>query len=286
MYFEDFRVGQRFGSPVRFISDTDHQAFTALSGDAAAIHTDADFARAAGFAAPLVHGPFGIAITFGLLHELGHLRHTAEAMLNLDWEFVAPILVGDSVRFDMLVTRCRRSRRRPSGVVNRQFSLYRHDGELVQRGTSSVLVRARQPGSAADPAIATDFGSPAWAALLAERLAGNPDFVSSTGTFDGAIGLQCGRETVQLRIYKGSVVDCGTSTPLGTTFLLSGSEAAWVDLAFADRNDFIAHATTGRFSVSGDVFQYLRLTRTLVSLWDSIRELATGRAEAPAGADR
>jgi acyl dehydratase len=277
MYFEDFRVGQRFTSTRRLISESDLQAFTSLTGDAAAIHTDIDFARAAGFAAPVVHGVFGIAITLGLLHELGVIDRTAEAMINLDWQFVAPIVVGDSVSFDLLVTRCRRSRRRPSGVVNRQFALYRDDGTVVQRGTSSVLVRARSAVYESAPA-ATDFASVPWAALLADRLAANPDFVASISTFDGSIGLQCGREVVQIRLYKGSVLEVATSTPRGATFVLAGSEADWVELALAERNDFISRVSTGHFSVSGDVFQYLRLTKTLVTMWDSIRELARSEA--------
>jgi hypothetical protein len=144
----------------------------------------------------------------------------------------------------------------------------------VQSGTSAMMVRAREQALDGGSGIRADFGSVAWGELLAERLASNPQFGEATSTFDGTIGLEAGTDSVQLRVFKGRVLECARSMPRGATFTLSGSELAWVNLAGAPRNEFVARTMAGDFSVTGDVYEYLRLTKALVALWDCIRELA------------
>jgi acyl dehydratase len=278
LFYEDFRVGRRFESGTRTITEEDLRRFTELSGDASAVHVDAEYARSIGFEAPVVHGPFGIAVLFGLLFEEGIVESTAIAMFDLDWRFVAPILAGDELRFEMTVTRCRRSRTRQAGVVNRHFRLLKQGDVVVQEGTSGFLVQARGAAPELDDSIRTDFCSPAWGEALRPLLESDPAFGEATRTFDGSIGLQSGRESLQLRIYKGSVLECSRSTPEGPTFTLAGTELAWVELALAERNDFLARATLGDFSVSGSSYEYLRMTKALVAVWDAVRELATGGA--------
>jgi acyl dehydratase len=273
MFFEDFRVGQRYRSQKRTVTDADIARFVEVSGDAAAIHVDGDYARSLGFDGPLAHGPLGLAIVFGLLFELGTVRSTAIAMLDLDWQFSAPIFAGDEVEFEMTITRCRRTRSKPAGVVHRYFELFNGAGRSVQSGTSAMMVRARDQLDG-DAQLCADFGSVAWGKLLVERLAASSEFAEAMSTFDGAVGLEAGRESLQLRIYKGQVLECARSTPRGATFTVSGSELAWVNLAAAPRNAFIARTMAGDFSVTGDVYEYLRLTKALVALWDCIRELA------------
>jgi acyl dehydratase len=280
LFYEDFRVGQRFHSGTRTMTEQDLRRFTDLSGDASAVHVDGDYARSIGFGGPIVHGPFGIAVVFGLLFEERIVESTAIGMLDLEWRFVAPIVAGDQLRFEMTVTRCRRSRSRQAGVINRHFRLLKQGDVVVQEGTSAFLVQARGAAPDPDPSIHTDFCSLAWADALRPLLASNGAFGEATQTFDGSIGLQCGRESVLLRIYKGAVLECARSTPDGPTFTLAGSELAWVGLALSERNDFIARATLGDFSVSGSSYQYLRMTKALVAIWDAIRELAaTGAGE-------
>ena len=45
LYFEDFKMGQRFYSVGRTITEDDIVSFAGLSGDYNQIHTDAEFAR-------------------------------------------------------------------------------------------------------------------------------------------------------------------------------------------------------------------------------------------------
>ncbi len=273
MHFEDFRVGQTFTSPARRITQEDLEAFIALSGDGGLIHRDSAYARANGFAGPVVHGPLGIAVTFGLLFEQRIVEPTAIAMLDLDWQFRGPIVVGDELSSTMTITRRRRSSTRQAGILGRHFSLRKGDGAVVQEGTSALLVQARDETPAPDW-IATDFCSTAWAELLLSRLADSAGFQEATGAFDGGVALAAGREVVQFRIYKGRIIDVGRSMPTAPRFTLSGTELAWTGLVTSSRNDFIARTSRGEFSVSGNAYDYLRLTKALVFLWDAVRDLA------------
>lgn len=276
LFYEDFRVGQRFDSAARAITAEDLRDFTRLSGDAAAIHSDAAHARSLGFEGPVVHGPLAIAAVFGLLFESGVVEPTAIGMLDLDWHFAAPVVAGDELRYEMTVTRCRRSRSRQAGVVGRHFRVLNQGYVAVGEGTSSLLVQAREPAGDFDPAVRTDFCSPAWAEALSAELAANRYFADATRSFDGSIGLQAGAELVQLRVYRGALLETARSTLAGPTFTVAGSELAWTSLALAERNDFIARATLGEFSASGSAYDYLRLTKAVVAIWDSVRALAAG----------
>jgi hypothetical protein len=196
-------------------------------------------------------------------------------MRDLEWRFVAPVVPGDALSVETVVTRCRRDPERAAGVVHRHLRLLGRDATVVQEGTTATLVEASGPLHGDDPGVATDFCSAGWARLLAPALEDSRAFAEATRTYDGTIGLRAGDDAVQLRLYRGRVLDAARTTPLGATFTLAGSELAWTELAFAERNDFMARATVGSFAVSGNAYDYLRLTKALVAIWDEIRALAS-----------
>ncbi|HVQ91191.1 MAG TPA: hypothetical protein VMU51_09145, partial [Mycobacteriales bacterium] len=80
---------------------------------------------------------------------------------------------------------------------------------LVGAGTAAltweVELATYQP-AARDLAL-DDIGGVGWGRRLADRLDQDEDFRSSASTFDGAIGLRSGGTEVQLRIYRGRVIE-------------------------------------------------------------------------------
>ena len=73
-------------------ADLEHMM--AASGDRHRLHTDAAYAQQAGFAAPLLHGPFGIAAFLGWFHESGIGADTVIGMLDSNWRYLGPVVVG------------------------------------------------------------------------------------------------------------------------------------------------------------------------------------------------
>jgi acyl dehydratase len=268
MFFEDFAVGQRFVSPERKVTQSDLDGFLEISRDRNSIHVEG------GPHGPILHGPYGLTVFLGLLHEMRLVEASAVAMLDANWKFLVPIYVGDVVHFEMTITRCRRTAAMSKGVINRHVRLVNQDGLVVQEGTTALLVLTRDTAEPGPEQIARDFATLEWAKTLRQLLLQNDGFVSATASYDGCIGLQAGSVSCQLRIYRANLIDVAAATPLGSSFLIVGDEIAWVDLVLAGRNDFMERAMRNEFKVTGNQYEYLRLTKAVVELFNCVRDLA------------
>ncbi|RCW45759.1 acyl dehydratase [Halopolyspora algeriensis] len=274
-YFEDFAVGQRFTSATREVTQRDPEAFTEISGDAHPLHTDPSYAATTRFARPVLQGPFGIAVVAGLFHDLAVVDSTVIAMLDTHWRYLQPIHVGDTLHFEMTITRCRRSSSGDRGVVNRHVALIDQHGQRVQEGTTAVLVQARETRDPSEDPVGCAFGTAAWGEALARRLEADREFGSATASWDGTFGLRCGEDEVHLRVYRGRVLEATRRAPLGATFTVEADELTWTELLTGPRNDFTHRAMRGQFRTRGSGYDYLRFTKALTVLVDNARSLAT-----------
>jgi acyl dehydratase/putative sterol carrier protein len=242
-YFEDFAVGQRLDCPERKVTEDDLGPVGTVSGDV-------------------------------LAHELGLRDEPVVALLDTSWRYPGPVRAGDTLRFEVTVTRCRRRPSGAQGTVNRHVVVRDQHGERVQQGRVAVLVRARGPG--VDP-VGRAFGTVAWGQALAGRLADDERFTGATASWDGTIGVRCGDDEVQLRIYKGAVLEATRRAPHGATFTVEADELTWTELLTGPRNDFTRRTMAGQFAARGDGYEYLRLTKALTVLVDIARELGAQR---------
>ena len=272
MWFEDFAVGQRFTSPPRPVTAADLADFTRLSGDDHPLHTTPGHPMLDG-GAPILQGPFGVAVAMGMLQSLGLSREPVVGLLDTHWAYRRPVRVGDVLRLELTVVRTRRTRRGDRGVVTRHMALVDGDGQVVQDGTTAVLLLAR--GAGPDP-VDRAFGTQGWGEALAARLAGDERFAAALATWDGTVGLRAGDSEVHLRIYRGSVLEVSTRAALGATFTLEADERTWLELVTAPVNDFTRRSMRGEFSVRGNAYEYLRLTKPLNLVVDAARALAAG----------
>ena len=275
-YFEDFRPGDVFTGGPRPVTESDLAHMIEASGDRHRLHTDPAYAQEAGFAQPLLHGPFGIAAFLGWFTGSGIGADTVLAMLDSNWRYLGPIMVGDALSFEMTITRCRRSGKGDRGVVGRHVRIRNAAGTLVQEGTSAMLVRAG--GGEAMPA--REFFTPGWTKLVGASLAGNEDFRRATATWDGAFALACGEDEAHFRIYKGQVLEAGVRPPNGPAFTLVADELVWTGLFTAETDEFMQRAMQGQFAVRGSAYEYLRLTKALALTVGAARALFQGGASA------
>ncbi|MGW0037741.1 hypothetical protein [Gordonia sp. NPDC003376] len=152
-------------------------------------------------------------------------------------------------------------------TVHRDIRVTDAAGAVCEQG-AEVWRTAGAPdsGVALEKVAALDFCSPEWAELITVRLAADDAFAASLSTWDGAIGLRCDEREIQLRIYKGRIIDVTRRCPHGATFTFIASGRAWVDLVSDTDNDFMRRAIRGEFSTSGDGYEYLRLTKPLTMI--------------------
>ena len=143
-FFDDFHVGQEFVTKARTVTEADVVNFAALSWDTNQLHTDAEFAKAGPFGERIAHGMLGIVIHTGLSQLLGIMEGTILAFMGMTWNFHSPIKIGDTVHVVQRVKEMRETSKGDRGVLTFEKELVNHRGEVVQTGTTTVLLARRK----------------------------------------------------------------------------------------------------------------------------------------------
>jgi 3-hydroxybutyryl-CoA dehydratase len=145
MYFEEFEVGQSVTTAGRTVTEADIVNFAYLSGDWNAIHTNAEYAAQHPFGQRVAHGLLVLSIATGLANQLGFMEDTVLAFRELgSWKFSLPTYIGDTIHVRATATDKKPMRRLGGGLVTFKVEIINQDGEVVQRGTWTVLVQGRE----------------------------------------------------------------------------------------------------------------------------------------------
>jgi len=148
--YDTIEVGTRLTSGGRTISESDHGLFVLLSGDWHAIHCDAAYAATTPLGRRLVHGTLGIAVALGSLEaQVLRVADTLIAALGIsEWNYQAPIFLGDTLHIEMEIAEKRITRSGDRYVLRRHIRLINQDGVVVQEGKVAsifALPPAQQP---------------------------------------------------------------------------------------------------------------------------------------------
>jgi 3-hydroxybutyryl-CoA dehydratase len=105
-YYDDLQLGDRFTTRARTVTETDLVAFSGLSGDYAALHTDEEFARSGPFGGRIAHGCLTLSLATGLEFSLiGSEELKIVAFYGMDRvRFVKPVFIGDTIHLEGEVT--------------------------------------------------------------------------------------------------------------------------------------------------------------------------------------
>ena len=154
-YFEDFAVGQRFGSGRRRVDAAEIKAFAARY-DPQPFHLDEQAAAGTIFGGLAASGWHTAAVTMRLAVE-GDMRpaggFVGVGVEELRWP--RPVRPGDELRVESEVLEVRPSRSRPGeGLVKARVTTLNQRDEPVQVFVANLLVARRAPGSGAAAATA------------------------------------------------------------------------------------------------------------------------------------
>lgn len=141
LYFEDFAVGQKFVTRARTITEADIVNFAGLSWDHNQLHTDAEYAASTSYGKRIAHGLLGVIAHAGLSYEL--TEDSILALLELTWQFKAPIYIGDTIHVEQTVKNLRESTAGDRGVLTFEKAVVNQKGEVVQTGTTTILLAKR-----------------------------------------------------------------------------------------------------------------------------------------------
>jgi len=143
LYFEDFKVGDRFVTKARTITEADIVNFAGLSGDFNPLHTDEQFAKKTIFGRRIAHGLLGLAVSTGMSQGLGLMEGTIIAFLGLTWDFAKPIFIGDTIHLEMEVAEARETSKADRGIITFACELINQNNDVVQKGTRKIMLRRK-----------------------------------------------------------------------------------------------------------------------------------------------
>lgn len=141
--FEELRIGEVFRAPSRTVTDAHASAFQTVSADNHPVHYDAEWAKAHGHAAPVVHGLQVLAFTAPgatlFPHVIGEVFVTFE---GLTCRFLREVHAGDTLYSQLEITGLQPLD--DVGRVTAAVTVHDQHDELVLSGEHTYLLR-RQP---------------------------------------------------------------------------------------------------------------------------------------------
>ena len=137
-FWQDIRVGQRFTTFRRTVTETDLVNFTAVTGMLEAIFIDATFEGGAMRGRP-VPGALTYSLIEGFILQT-MIQGTGLAMLELHQKILAPVVVGDTVGADIEVTAIVPTSKSGRAVVESVVTVHNQRGETVMVYTAKRLL--------------------------------------------------------------------------------------------------------------------------------------------------
>lgn len=144
LYFHDFKIGERFTSPSRTLTDAHFLFFAGFTGDNHPIHYDEEYARKTKFGARVAHGLLLMGMTaLGASPLSARLEAALIALVEQGCRFVKPALVGDTVYPAFVVERLERKGK--SGVIRFRVEMKNQRDEMILEGYHTYLLRCGPP---------------------------------------------------------------------------------------------------------------------------------------------
>jgi acyl dehydratase len=141
-WFEDFQVGDRFGSPGKTLTDAHFMFFAGMTGDAHPIHYDDEYASRTRFGRRLAHGLLLTSLTaVGASTLAPIIEHSIVAFVEQTTRFRKPVFIGDTLKPDHEVIAL--ERKRSAGLLTLRVTLTNQRGETVLEGEHRYLIAYR-----------------------------------------------------------------------------------------------------------------------------------------------
>jgi 3-hydroxybutyryl-CoA dehydratase len=142
LYFDDFKVGDRFRSPGRTLGDAHFLLFSGLTGDNHPLHYDEEYARQTRFGARVAHGLLVMAMSaLGGSPMSPRLEASMVAFLEQGSRFLKPVVLNDTVHAEFEVAALERKGDR--GILRLRVAMVNQRNEAVLEGHHVYLLRCR-----------------------------------------------------------------------------------------------------------------------------------------------
>jgi acyl dehydratase len=138
--FAELRVGEKFPSPSRTMTEANFAAFQAVSLDNHPIHYDVEYCKRLGHPGPLAHGLQVLAFTAagsGLFpHVIGE---KLIGFIEVNAKFLKPVYPGDTLYPLLEITGL--ERQKTTGIVTMRATVHNQKNELALDGVHRYLMK-------------------------------------------------------------------------------------------------------------------------------------------------
>jgi acyl dehydratase len=142
VYFEGFRVGDRFETLGRTVGEYEISSFVALAGFTEPLFMDLEYVRRESvFKARVAPGVLTFGLAEGLVLQTGILHGTGLALMSYDVRVLAPVLAGDTIRVEIEVADTRETRKPDRGVVTFRHRVLNQRDEAVMEATITRMIK-------------------------------------------------------------------------------------------------------------------------------------------------
>lgn len=139
-YLDDYKIGEKWISRSRTITETDLVMFSAFSGDWFPLHTDKEYAANTIFKQRIAHGMLILSVSTGLLHFETGIVVAFYGMEKV--RFVKPTFIGDTIHLEVEVTDIL-DKDEKTGVVTTKVDIKKQTGETVAVNYMKILINKR-----------------------------------------------------------------------------------------------------------------------------------------------
>jgi acyl dehydratase len=144
LFFEDFRVGGRYPTRVRTITDADHEAFCRLVGYRVPLFLDDAYARSKGMPGRIC--PSHLIMSFSTAMTGDLFQDSIIALVAIEnARFLGVVRPGDTLRTEVEVVDKREASKPDRGVVVFRDHVHNQHGTEVFRNDKIALIRRRHP---------------------------------------------------------------------------------------------------------------------------------------------
>ncbi|MGH7353485.1 MAG: MaoC family dehydratase [Candidatus Rokuibacteriota bacterium] len=141
-WFEDFKIGERFASPSKTLTDAHFLFFAGMTGDAHPIHYDDEYAKKTRFGRRLAHGFLLTSLTaVGASTLAPVIEDSIVAFVEATTRFRAPAFIGDTLKPEHEIVGL--ERKRSAGLLTLRVTLTNQRGETVLGGEHKYLIAYR-----------------------------------------------------------------------------------------------------------------------------------------------
>jgi acyl dehydratase len=140
LYFEDFKVGDKFVTRGRTITEADIVNFAAFSGDWYPLHVDSEYAANTIFGERIAHGMLVLSAASGLtpLNEWAIVAFYGMDKLR----FLLPTKIGDTIHVEIEVKELKK--KDFGGVIDFTQAILNQRDEPVARADVKILIAFKQ----------------------------------------------------------------------------------------------------------------------------------------------